>query len=188
METFAGPKRFVDNPEYEQNRLVALGTLRSLISTGRIDPPLVELITLFSRVSHCYTIQSCFGHFVHALEPDKHTLARLTPYRGMVRTVQYRIAYIAFVLETSENGFMLYRDLRALALKNPGYIQFGSAGWFWGQSVNTYQIQVAPEQEKEKDSFWVTYDKALLLEEMRDMLICKLVTIAGTHIRLSDIE
>ena len=183
METFAGPKPFVDNPEYERNRCVALETLRSLIATGRIDPHLVDLMTLFSRVSHCYTIQSCFGHFVHERESDEHTTARLAPYQGMVSTVFYRIAYLAFVLEKSENGFVLCRDLRTLALQNPGYIQFGSAGWFWEQSVNTCQIQVAMEQEKEKDSFWVTYDEALQLENVRDLLIHDIATIARNHIR-----
>jgi hypothetical protein len=185
METFAGPKPFVDNPEYERNRSVALETLRNLIAAGRIDPPIVELMNLFSRVSHCYTIQSCFGHFVHERESDEHTTSRLAPYRERISTVLYRIAYIAFVLEKSENGFVLCRDLRTLALQNPGYLQFGSAGWFWEQSVNTYQIQVALEQEKEKDSFWVTYNEALLLEKIRDMLICELAAIARNHIRLA---
>jgi len=102
-----------------------------------------------------------------------------------VRTVLYRIAYIAFVLEKSKNGFVLCRDLRTLASWNPGYIQFGSAGWFWEQSVNTYQIQVALEQEKDKDCLWVTYDEALLLEKVRDLLIRELATIARNHIRLA---
>lgn len=186
METFAGPQPFADNPEYEQNRFIALEKLRHLIATGRIDPPLVELMMLFSGISHCYTIQSCFGHFVHERESDEHTTARLAPYGGIVRTVLYRIAYIAFVLEKSANGFLLYHDLRMLALRNPGYIQFGSAGWFWKQSVNTYQIQVAPEREKDKDSFWVTYDEALQLEKVRDFLIRELATIAGMHIRLAE--
>jgi hypothetical protein len=185
METFDVPKPFVDNPDYERNRRVALKTLQSLIAAGKIDPPLVELMNLFSRVSHCYTIQSCFGHFVHERESDERTTARLIPYKGMISTVLYRIAYIAFVLEKSENGLVLYHDLRTLALQNPGYIQFGSAGWFWEQSVNTYQIQVAPEREKDKDSFWVTYDDAILLEKMRDMLIRELAPIAKKHIRLA---
>jgi hypothetical protein len=185
METFAGPKPFVDNPEYEKNRSGALETLRSLIATGRIDPPLVELMELFSRVPHCYTLQSCYGHFVHERQSDEHTTARLAPYRGMVHMVHYRIAYIAFVLEKSKNGFVLCRDLRTLASRNPWYIQFGSAGWFWEQSVNTYQIQVILEREKGKDSLQVTYDEALRLENVRDMLIRKLATIARNHIRLA---
>jgi len=60
----------------------------------------------------------------------------------LVHTVNYRIAFIAFVLETSKNGFALCRYLKTSASWNPWYIQFGSAGWFWDQSVNTYQIQV----------------------------------------------
>ena len=63
METFAGPKPFVDNPGYEENRFAAIKTLRNLIARGRIDPPLVELLELFSRVPHCYTIQSLLWAF-----------------------------------------------------------------------------------------------------------------------------
>jgi len=185
METFAGPKPFVDNPGYEENRFAAIKTLRNLIARGRIDPPLVELLELFSRVPHCYTIQSCFGHFVHKREPDEHTTARLAPYKGMVQKVFYRIAYIAFVIEKSENGSMLCHDLRTLTVQNPEYIQFGSAGWFWDQSVNSYQIQVALEQQKTRDSFWVTYKEALLLENFRDVLIRELAATAGIHIRFA---
>jgi hypothetical protein len=185
METFAGPKPFVDNPGYEKNRFAAIETLRNLIARGKIDQPLVELLELYSRVPHCYTIQSCFGHFVHEWEPDEHTTARLAPYRGIVHTVHYRLAYLAFVLEKSKNGSVLCRDLRTLASRNPRYIQFGSAGWFWDQSVNSYQIQVAPEREKYKDCFWVTYKEALLLEKVRDLLIRELEAIAHNHIRLA---
>jgi hypothetical protein len=39
METFAGPKPFVDTPEYDKNRSGALKILRSLIATRMIDPP-----------------------------------------------------------------------------------------------------------------------------------------------------
>lgn len=49
METFAGLRRFVDHPEYAKNRSDALASLRSLIVHGEIDPPLVELVELFSR-------------------------------------------------------------------------------------------------------------------------------------------
>jgi hypothetical protein len=175
----------VDNPEYGKNRSVALVILQNLVATGKIDPPIVELIELFSRVPHCYTIQSCYGHFVHDREPEEHTTARLGPYRGLVHTVQYRIAYIAFVLEKSRNGFALCRDLRMLASRNSGYIQFGSAGWFWEQSVNTHQIQVAPEREKCRDSLRVTYDQAFRLEKVRDMVISELTTIARKNIRLT---
>lgn len=42
METFAGPKPFVDNPKYKKNRSGTLEILRNLIATGRIDPPLVH--------------------------------------------------------------------------------------------------------------------------------------------------
>jgi len=184
METFAGPRPFVDNPEYEKNRSVALAALRNLIATRRIDPPLIELMELFSNIPHCYTIQSCSGHFVHERQPDEHTTARLAPYLGLVDMVQYRIAYLAFVLEKSRNGFALCRDLRTLASRNPRYIQFGSAAWFWERFVNTYEIQVVPEREKCRDSFQVTYGEALRLEKVRNMLIRKLATIARKNIRL----
>jgi len=103
----------------------------------------------------------------------------------MVQAVHYRIAYIAFVLEKSMNGFVLCRDLRTLASRNPGYIQFGSAGWFWEQFVNTCQIQVALEREKPRDCFWVTCKEAILLEKFRYMLIYELETIAVNLIVLA---
>ena len=103
----------------------------------------------------------------------------------MAQTVHCRIAYIAFVLEKRMNGFVLCRDLRALASRNPGYIQFASAGWFWEQSVNTCQIQVALERKKLKECFWVTYKEVILLEKFRDILIHEQKTIAGNHILLA---
>lgn len=175
----------MDNQGYEKNRFAALETLRNLIARGRIDPPLVELHELFSRVPHGYTIQSCFGHFVHEWEPDEDTTASLAPYNGMVQTVFYRIAIIAFVLEKSKKESMLCHDNRTLTVKCPEYIQFGSAGWFWVLSVKSCQIQVAPEQEKQIDCFWVTYKEALLLENFRDVLIRELAATTGIHIRLT---
>jgi hypothetical protein len=104
----------------------------------------------------------------------------------MVQTVHCRLAYVAFVLEKSKKGSVLCRDLRTLRHgKYRGYIQFGSAVWFWEQSVNSYQIQVALEREKHKDCFWVTYEEALLLEKVRDLLIRELAAIAHNHIRLA---
>ena len=70
-------------------------------------------------------------------------------------------------------------------IKNPRYIQFGSAGWFWEQSVNTFQIKVVPEREKCKDSLNVRYGEDLWLEKVRDMVIKRLATIARKNIRLS---
>lgn len=153
IDTFTGPKPFVDNPKYKKNRSGALEILRNLIATGRIDPLLVKLLELFSQVPHCYTLQSCIGYFVHERQYDEHNTARLAPYRGVVQMVHYRIAYIAFVLEKSMNGFVLCCYLRTLASRNPGYIQFVSAGWFWEQSVKTYQIHVALERENSRIVF-----------------------------------
>lgn len=186
METFAGPRRFVDNPAYAKNRSLALESLRSLIIHGGIDPPLIGLMELFSRVPHCFTVQSCCGHFVHEAEPDEHNLAQLLPHRGKVGRVHYRIAYIAFVLENSRNGHALCRDLRALASRSPADVQFGSAGWFREHSVNSYQIQVAPERDRCRDSLVVTFDEALELEKVRDRVLRELGTIAKKHIRLAE--
>ena len=103
-----------------------------------------------------------------------------------MRTVLYRIAYIAFVLEKSKNGFVLCRVLRTLASWNPGGIfSLVVPAGFGAISQYLYQIQVALEQEKDKDCLWVTYDEALLLEKMRDMMIRELAAIAGNHIRLA---
>jgi len=61
METFTALKAFEDDPYYHAKRDE---TLRKL-QIRSIDAPLVELINAFAKLPYCFTLQSCYGHFIH---------------------------------------------------------------------------------------------------------------------------
>ena len=84
MQTFTAEKPLVENPDFEQQRAEAHRQLEELIRSKDIDLPLVPLLTRFMAVPHCFTIQSCYGHFVHEREPYTRTTARLGPYAGCI--------------------------------------------------------------------------------------------------------
>jgi hypothetical protein len=75
----------------------------------------------------------------------------------------------------------LFADLQALATQEPGYIQFGSADWFWNRRVNTYCIQLEPERMKELDSGMVSLSEARTLEEIRTVFFDSLAGIIRKH-------
>jgi len=61
METFVEPKPFVENPDYNNQRQSYLTTLNLSI----IDTPIVDIVQAFSEMPYCFTLQSCYGHFVY---------------------------------------------------------------------------------------------------------------------------
>ncbi|RXE56373.1 hypothetical protein ABH15_09780 [Methanoculleus taiwanensis] len=140
-----------------------------------------ELLREFSEVPHCFTLQSCYGHFVHERQPDAHNLEPLAGYAGVIDEVLYRIAYLAVCIRNSEAGFALQRDLRDVAGIDPSYIQFGSAGWFWERRINTYVLQVEPERCRLEDTCPVGIDEALRLEQVRERFFRELLGIARRH-------
>jgi len=66
LETFIEPKELVDNPRYQEQRHRALSEL----SDGMIDTPIVEIINNLNKLPCCFTLQSCYGHFVHDNQED----------------------------------------------------------------------------------------------------------------------
>jgi hypothetical protein len=125
LETFTEPREFVENTRYSQDRQDALAAL----DLGSIDEPIVDIVAGFATLPHCFTLQCCYGHFICAPEQDPHSFEPIPlGYAGLVR---YRIAYIAFCLETSRRGWALRERLARVPTVYPGYIQFGSADWFW---------------------------------------------------------
>ena len=73
METFTAPKALVANPSYQAQRKKSLTRLRN----GMIDEPIVELINSFNKLPYCFTLQSCYGHFVYNRQTDPRNFARL---------------------------------------------------------------------------------------------------------------
>ena len=177
METFTPPRPFVSHPDYRNDRGRYLQGLVREIERKAIDPPLLPLVRECMSVPHCFTLQCCYGHFVHAGEPDKENLVPISRYTREIGRVEYRSAYIARCLEDSPEGHRLYVDLEEMTGPDPAYIQFGSADWFWGQVPNTYCIQLEPGRMKEEDSGRVSWEEAIRIEELRGPFFERLTEI-----------
>ena len=177
METFCPDRSFVDHPEYETKRANALNRL----DLKSIDEPIIDIVESCSRLPHCFTLQSCYGHFVHSGQPN-------TRYTGPLADcppdaqIEYRIAYLALCIQNSPPGHTLFKDFQSLTRIDPQYIQVGSAHWFWRQNVNTYAIQVEPERFKNQDTAMVSLDEALHLESVRNDVFQEIRQILSKHL------
>lgn len=181
METFTPPRPFVPHPDYWRDRERSLQELRQEIVKNRIDPPLLQLVRECMTIPHCFTMQCCFGHFVHRMEPDTENLAPISRYTQEVGIIRYRIAYVALCLQDSSAGHAMYFELEKIAALDPSFIQFGSADWFWDQVPNTYCIQLEPERMKGEDSGEVTWEEALKIEEIREPFFTVIMEIMNSQ-------
>lgn len=162
METFTKAKRAVADPQFATRRL---RTLRALDLTA-IDGPIADIIRTFSSLPHCFTLQCCWGHFVHAGQGDPHGIEPLARYSEDTE-VEYRLAYLAICVENSRAGRRLRRDLRRVARIDPQTVQFGSAEWFWHDHVNSYVLQVEPTRCQLSDTAMVSVAEALHLQTVK---------------------
>jgi len=181
MDTFIPARPFTHHPGYLSDRKNAQRELEMEILKGSIDPPLLPLIRECIPITHFFTVQCCYGHFVHDLEPDTENLVLPSRYLGKVETVTYRLAYLAVCIQDNGRGREFYADLEALAEENPDYFQFGSADWFWEGMVNTYCIQLEPERFKAKDSAVISLREALVIEELQKVFFNRLAEIIHRH-------
>jgi hypothetical protein len=163
METFTTTKSFVHNPRYREQRRKALGGL----DINTIDAPIVPLIDALSKLPYCFTLQSCYGHFLYDGQRDPYDTQAL-PVSAAISRVEYKIAYVALCLQNNDSGRALCQGLSGLVSIDPDYIQFGCAEWFWGRQVNSYALQVEPERFKTKDRIVVDYQEALHIEKVRN--------------------
>ena len=168
METFTEAKPFVGDPGYKSRRQAALIELEKQLKAGTIDSPVMEIVKGFNRLPFCFTLQSCFGHFVHKCQKDSRNLEPLLHYQDELSVVNYRIAYMALCLKNNKSGRMLFDRFNSIAKENPGYIQFGSAEWFWGVCPNSYVMQVEPSGSRNKDRIRVNIKEALHIESFRN--------------------
>ncbi|MDA8135703.1 MAG: hypothetical protein M0T82_13875 [Desulfobacteraceae bacterium] len=169
METFTEPKALVENPHYWEQRQKSLTGL----SDGMIDGPIIELINAFNKLPYCFTLQSCYGHFIYNGRNDPHNLAPL-PLTDTIARVEYRIAYIAFCIENSDLGKLLFDTLKRIADIEPENIQFCGAEWFWERQVNSYALQVEPDRFKFEDKAILDYREALKIEKVRNEFFVRL--------------
>jgi len=169
LETFTDPKELVKNTNYQSQRKIQLGGL----SDSMIDAPIVEIIHSFNQLPFCFTLQSCYGHFLYGNQRDLHNIEPL-PDTDNIDRVEYRIAYIAFCAEQSNLGKMLIETLKGFTDIDPENIQFCCAEWFWKRQVNSYALQVEPDRFKHKDITVLDYEEALKVEKIRNMFFVKL--------------
>jgi hypothetical protein len=163
LETFTESKDFVNNPHYHERRQECLARLD--IST--IDAPISDIIRGFAELPYCFTLQSCYGHFLYENQKDPKNTEPLAVSDSNTR-VEYRIAYIALCIEDSESGRELFYNLRDIPVIGQEFIQFGCAEWFWERQVNSYVLQVEPERYMRKDRAVVSYQEALHIEKIRN--------------------
>ena len=159
METYKEPKELVENPYYQAQRQKKLASL----SDSMIDEPIIEIVNGFNKLHHCFTLQSCYGHFVYSGQKNPHNLEPL-PVTDTITRVEYRIAYIAICIENSASGRGLFKDLKGITAIDPENIQFCCADWFWKRQVNSYALQVEPDRFKRKDKAILDYKKRCTLK------------------------
>lgn len=178
METFTPPKQFIPHPEFAKERAMALRRLEELIRLAEPDPPLIPLLRQFMQVPVCFTVQSCYGHFVYSQSPGDRNLAPVSSFPDGVQQLRYRLAYMVFCIEDNVHGHALYDDLQSMTAIDPLYIQFGSAEWFWDMTPNTYVVQLEPLSGACQDSVIVKLDEAIHLERLRERFFMHLEEIA----------
>jgi len=99
LETFTESKDVVNNPDHKEQKRSSLAGL----DLATIDRPIVEIIGGFNKLPYCFTLQSCYGHFLHKGQKDPYNIEPL-PITSDIAALKYRIAYIAFCIENSRSG------------------------------------------------------------------------------------
>ena len=163
MKTFTKFRPMAVDPRYQGRRKQCLNEL----NIDELDSPIADLIDDLCELPFCFTIQSCFGHFLYPCQENPNNIEPL-PSTGKIRSVEYRIAYIALCFEDSRSGREFLHWLIQLPEIDTQYIQFGCAGWFLERNPNSYVLQVEPERFKEKDKCTVDYQEALHIEKVRN--------------------
>jgi len=163
MNTFVAPKELDDDPGYVTQRLASLAA----VDLSTLDPPIMDVMEGFRALPCCFTLQSCYGHFICGTQRDPNNTQRL-PTGDCADPVAYRIAYVALCVENGRDGRELLRALEEVASRDPAYVQYGSAEWFWRRRVNTYVLQVEPFRHRRRDKITVDYAEALQIQQVRD--------------------
>ncbi len=143
------------------------------LTDDMVDMPIIELINGYNKLPYCFTLQSCYGHFVYNGQKDTHGLESL-PAKGIIGTIEYRIGYIAFCIENNHLGRKLFEVFKGIAAIDPENVQFCCVEWFWKRQVNSYVLQVEPDRFKHKDTARVGFKEALHIENIRNKFFFRL--------------
>lgn len=169
METFTELKELAENPYYQVQRKRSIDDL----TDEMIDAPIIDLVNDVNKLPYCFTLQSCYGHFIYDDQQDSHNLQPL-PVKDNIARVEYRIAYIAFCIENSLLGRELLGSFHKIIAIDPANIQFCCAEWFWERQVNSYALQVEPDRFKRKDTAILDYKEVLHVEKIRNEFFIRL--------------
>lgn len=169
METYTELKALVENPYYQTQKQKNVSNL----SDSMIDEPIIQIVNTFNKLPYCFTLQSCYGHFLYNVQKNPYNLVPL-PVTNTIDKVEYKIAYIAFCIEDSDSGRKFFEVLKEITAINPENIQFCCAEWFWKKQVNSYALQVEPDRFKRKDKAMLDYKEALKIEKIRNEFFVKL--------------
>ncbi|MFC1505259.1 hypothetical protein ACFL5W_01950 [Thermodesulfobacteriota bacterium] len=169
METFTEIKELVANRHFNAQKEKCLAGF----ADDLIDPPIVEIIQDLNKRSFCFTLQSCFGHFVYDGQRDPYNLTPL-PITEHIDSVEYRIAYVAFCIENNADGERFLAALKDITAFDPENIQFGCAEWFWKRQVNSFALQVEPDRFKHQDKAMLDHEEALYIEKTRNQFFYQL--------------
>ena len=176
METFTEPKKLVENSYYQDQRQKSLAGLNDEM----IDAPIIDLINGFNKLPYCFTMQSCYGHFIYNRQKDKYNCEPL-PFCNTIEEVEYRIAYICLCIANSDLGRELLKVLKGITAIDPQNIQLCCADWFWEIQVNSYALQVQPDRFKHKDFTILDYKEALQIEKIRNEFFFQLQELHQTQ-------
>ena len=68
----------------------------------------------------------------------------------------------------------MYEELKGIPDIDPQNIQFCCAEWFWQKQVNSYALQVEPDRFKDRDTAYLDYREAQLIETIRNEFFIQL--------------
>jgi hypothetical protein len=177
VETFTSAKAFEQDSGFVQARQESL----SALNLAAIDAPIRDIVDAFNRIPYGFTLQCCCGHLLWYPEQDPRSLEPVPA--GFGGSVTYRIAYFAFCLENSEAGKALRDSLARLGVLAAGFIQFGSADWFWDRWPNSYVLQVMPDACMQQDEALLEPAGALHTRLARDLLFEELRQLVAAELR-----
>jgi hypothetical protein len=169
LETFTETKKLVPNPDFNEQHNIVLRN----INYSELDIPIIELIKKISKLDYCFSLQSCYGHFLYPGENDQLSTHPL-PILNNDISIDYRIAYLAVCIKDNQDGESFLANLNNMTLIDPGYLQFGCAEWFWERQINSFILQVEPERFKDRDRITIDYNEAKYVENIRNQFFISL--------------
>jgi hypothetical protein len=162
LKTFTEAKPLIEYPLFEDQKKCTL----SAFDLNTIDYPIQKVIAKLNEIPYCFTLQSCYGHFLYGNQTNLLNLVPL-PDTEVLENIRYRIAYVALCVKNDKYGMNILTSLKNIEKIDPEYIQFGCANWFWRKQINSYVLQIEPIRFKNKDSVEVTYIEAKHIEKVK---------------------